>query len=129
MSTSPSTPELKNPLDSPPFPATIQSPEIVPLSEETLAQIKARAEAATPGIWQIAYDPFMGGFDSEGEPGPDVAFIGPDELDEAVTIAFPLDGDDPYDTSLKANAEFIAHARADIPLLLAEIERLKAVQL
>lgn len=99
------------------------------MTPEQLAEIKARATAATPGPWVSAWEPFMGTYDSGGERNPDVAFIGPEDLPEAVTIAFGLEGENPYDSpSLKANAAFIAHARADIPALVAEVERLQMIE-
>ena len=84
------------------------------LTPERLAEIKARAEKATPGPWTATYEEsdqwtsitgaglFDGGHwmvcpevaTTEGEPGED--------------------------------SDFIAHAREDVPDLLAEVERLRA---
>jgi len=69
-----------------------------PMTAERLAEIKARVEAATPGEWTIEERFFV---------------IAPDLL----TIA-SCRGD--------AEATFIAHARSDIPALVAEVERLRA---
>jgi hypothetical protein len=66
------------------------------LTDEQLAEIRKRAEAATDGPWTVSF------------PGAKVinAYgIGVDNFDE--------------------DAEFIAHAREDVPKLLAEIGRLK----
>jgi hypothetical protein len=76
-----------------------------------LAAIRARVAAATAGPWHGEHDEF--GCVSQGDygwvcPGP----------------SFPA-----YDVDSeqgKADAEFIAHARTDVPLLLAEVERLTA---
>lgn len=76
------------------------------MSDERLEQIKARAEAATPGPWDCygdgEYEVFDAGEYRDGDPGEVVA---------------------PVVTKLN-NAEFIAHARMDIPALLNEIDRL-----
>jgi hypothetical protein len=77
------------------------------LEKSDLEAIKARADAATPGRWfwtaetdydpgRIVGEPMVGGF---GEPEWDVT---PDD------------------------AEFIAHAREDVPALLAHIDALTA---
>lgn len=82
--------------------------------------IRARAEAATPGPWEWNTERFKGGW--SGITGKDNA-----------EILFPNhcnDGDDGYawfeDFPNDADAAFIAHAREDIPALLAEVDRLTA---
>lgn len=70
-----------------------------------LAPIKARAEAATPGPWK-----------DDGE------IIGP-----GFGIAQTWDKHEDDFANAEANSEFIAHARQDIPALVAEVERLRAV--
>jgi SMC interacting uncharacterized protein involved in chromosome segregation len=72
------------------------------LTKEELEAMRKRAEAATPGPWYV--DVF----------GDEVRS---NESDLSVA----------YDITDEANAEFIAHAREDIPKLLAEIERLNDV--
>lgn len=78
-----------------------------PMSDERLEQIQARAVAATPGPWDCygdgAHEVFDAGEYSDGDPGEVVA---------------------PVVTKLN-DAEFIAHAREDIPALLAEVARLR----
>lgn len=64
------------------------------LSEEELKQIRARANAATPGPWTTP------------EKNP---------TDEYYASCFPAD------------EEFIGHAREDIPALLDDVERLRAI--
>jgi len=71
------------------------------LNDEQLAEIRKRAEAATAGPWYLNGD-------------------------------LLVYGDGPYDyiwelETEKIKAEFIAHAREDVPKLLAEIERLESV--
>lgn len=76
-----------------------------------IEQIKARAEAATPGPWSY-YKTISGDYLIElpADDGAPLAHIhlhqGKDEQGR--------------------NAAFIAHARTDIPLLIQEIDRLQA---
>lgn len=82
-----------------------------------LDEIRARADAATPGPWLLHKN---GGeleiVDASGatSDASDIAFMHVHA--EKEDWALPGTG---YD-----NAEFIAHAREDIPYLLSEIERL-----
>ena len=68
-----------------------------------IEEIKARAEAATPGPW----------------------LVHPHESAEGQLVV-----DEHYDNVAECyvpeDATFIAHAREDIPYLLAEVERLRA---
>jgi hypothetical protein len=85
-----------------------------------LDAIEARAEAATEGPWQ--YDGMPLREDAEyghivtggGTPGSmrehQICWVG-----ETLNLRAPED------------AEFIAHARADVPALLAEVRRLRAL--
>lgn len=86
-----------------------------PLSEERLAAIRARCEAATPGEWR-AY-----GLDyfHEDEPVQGIC-------NEGTSLLIEVNCNDPGDMQAKADAQFIAHARTDVPDLLAEVERLRA---
>lgn len=75
--------------------------------EPDLGAIEARANAATPGPW---------GYDLNG-------YIAPDLGDEwGGTVAKVLGKGGQFDK----DGEFIAHARTDIPALLAEVRRLRA---
>lgn len=71
--------------------------------ELRLDEIEARANAATPGPWTVSED------------YSDV--VGP-EGDQLASYWNP--------TSETRNGEFIAHARTDVPALVAEIRRLRA---
>lgn len=74
------------------------------MTDEQLAEIEARANAATPGPWvQSQRDTWMVYRDGGGTPEVDVG--------------------GGYDT--KENANFIAHARSDVPALVAEVRRLR----
>ena len=76
------------------------------ITNERLAEIKARHAAASAGTWFAdAYDPFM----VSTERGKDVA--------DTQFCQNPQTG--------LANATFIAHARQDVPDLVAEVERLR----
>jgi hypothetical protein len=88
------------------------SDEVMPLSDEELAQVKARAEAATKGPW----------FVTKG------AFACP-ELGRWIVInnQFPDDwyqvrtNSVGYGSESKIDLEFCAHSREDVPRLLATI--------
>lgn len=72
------------------------------MDAKQLAEIKARAEKATPGEWKVSEAPQR----TNVICGDDRKFL---------IIARWLDSFD---------AQFIAHARTDIPALVAEVERL-----
>lgn len=74
-----------------------------PLTEGQLAKIKARAEAATPGPWQRCTS-YGIGVESGNGPVP-------------LKVAWAAQEND---------AAFISAARADVPALLEEVERLRA---
>lgn len=79
------------------------------MTDAEIAAIKARAEAAMPGPWWMTEDGVIwgGGHPHEHMPGdPD------DLLDEIVVDSSYYDAD----------REFITHARADIPALVAAYE-------
>jgi hypothetical protein len=73
------------------------------MTDEELAAVKARCDAATPGPWQSEYDNCGNGGFSEWWN------VGSGLMNE------------------EADAAFIAHAREDVPALLAEIGRLKSL--
>ena len=132
------------------FAATYEAEEPTmsePLSAERLAEIRARAYAATMGPWYFAYTSIWG----EGRVAREEAWL--DSLDAAHTLdrnpcehcsggpcayrAKALDMDpvvarvqpsygDTATGQRVLDAEFIAHARQDVPDLLAEIDRLAA---
>ena len=79
------------------------------MDEAKLQEIEARANAATPGPWI-----------GDGEFG----FVFQRGASRAHCIA-RLDHEDVRDTS-GADLAFIAHARTDVPALIAEVRRLRA---
>lgn len=100
----------------------------IPLSDEELAAIEARAASATPGPWKSELDIFdpegqaiVACFSDEG-----INVLGMLETDERAPTG-PLD--DAWERARASqemkDATFCAHAREDIPRLLAEIRRLR----
>lgn len=80
------------------------------MTEERLAQIEARAAAATPG-------PFDWYILSRAGRGHGVGRKTPGGHDEGIC-------EDPY--MLEGDAVFFAHARSDVPDLVAEVKRLRS---
>ncbi len=78
-----------------------------------LAEIEARCEAATPGPWKPI---------EKGNTVPSHAVFVP-SIDGSVPVNI-CSGISPK----TGNAAFISHSRADIPALLAEVERLNAYE-
>lgn len=83
------------------------------MNETELELIRARTEKATPGPWQV-------------ERTEDVWSISAEAGDIVQTV---YESDWQYEAGgvqRIGDAEFVAHARDDIPLLLAEVDRLQA---
>ncbi len=78
-----------------------------PLTDEKLAEMQARCDAATPGPW--IYDEFQLTIDIDLDPLPENTVAQIDELRDHAP-----------------DGEFIAHARTDLPQVLADNERLRA---
>ena len=76
------------------------------LSRGRLARIEARAKSATDGPWEA--------HEEDGGVLPEWAVWMPDAGHDGAMVVG------------KADAEFIAHARTDVPDLLAEVKRLRA---
>jgi len=85
------------------------------LSDDELAAIAARAEAATAGPWCVE------GWRGDGVERI-VAILAPDDTPLA-TMEGPHTA-----AATQRDAAFIAHARTDVPRLLAELARLRAVE-
>lgn len=102
-----------------------------PLTADQLAEIQARAEAATSGPWDF-YDG-----DTYADVAADLKMTGRGSYSFREKVARLEDenywddqaheGDDDERAfeQMAANAVFIAHARTDVPALLAEVDRLK----
>lgn len=90
-----------------------------------LDAIEARANAASDGPWIVVHEP---AWEADDVQHPDVIRVGAPLFvgdDEPVTICLVSTDyeDDPVD--VLGDAEFIAHARTDIPALVAEVRRLR----
>lgn len=81
-----------------------------PMTDEEIAAIRARAEAATPGPWET--DDVESWYVYKVERGSGVAT----EVAEFLSRMLR-----------QSDAAFVAHARQDVPDLLAEIERLRGL--
>lgn len=103
------------------------------MTQEELDNIRRRSDAATPGPWVSedgGYDVCLGYKPSHIRIG---WWSGDNEEDcnaDNRRVCELSDGE--YNSyknkeEMQANAEFIAHAREDVPALLDEIERLKKV--
>lgn len=101
----------------------------MPMTEQRLAEIEARTDAATPGPWEwragwkdepVDYETFESpGYYENPElhgPGQDEHILSCGEYDI-------VSGEKPKQI---ANSRFIANAREDVPALLAEVKRLRA---
>lgn len=87
-----------------------------PLQPEELKAIEARCEAATPGPWRVKS---WGGTNQESPEPSEWTIDGPDGYRITAEDVYPGHGEDVY---------FIAHARTDIPRLLATIEEARREQ-
>ena len=85
-----------------------------------LDAIKARAEAATPGPWRQEPDTFAGRVWVQRCAGG--RWFNSKQAD--CEPLFAVRGGDAY-KQREADAGFIAHARTDVPELVAEVERLR----
>ena len=86
------------------------------MTPERLQEIKARCEAATSGEWSYSID-----VETE-QPRTLFSDFEGNEIDIAVFETWDATG---YDKEMLGNAQFIAHARQDLPDCLKEIGRLK----
>lgn len=82
-----------------------------------LDAIRARADKATPGPWKVR-DPFRRGTGRNW-------YIGVTSAEFSLNAEMWAGKGRAVDPQRVADGEFIAHAREDIPELLAEIERLR----
>lgn len=87
------------------------------MSKEQLAEIKKWAEAATPGPWELEFDSDVTDLDYGSIVNWPWRILSPNVADHPIV---DFSGTEICDE----DALFITHSRADIPALLAEIERL-----
>lgn len=95
------------------------------ITDEQLAEIKARCEAATEGPWEYDERVRVAAVYS-GERRN--CFLDWEPNDWLSYYKFPVSayGEELTDEQRLATMRFIAHAREDIPALLAEVDRLRA---
>jgi hypothetical protein len=101
------------------------------LTDGDLREIASRCEAATPGPWMVRQ------FDDDHAMGLVAVTAGNDDADETRWPHFDVESIvcmtllqyprmvDIKDQRWQENATFISQARTDIPMLLAEINRLR----
>jgi hypothetical protein len=104
-----------------------------PMSEEYLREIQARCEAATPGPWEAwteePGDCVVVSQEYEAAPDEDGDWICNVDPNEVFFLCPGLTGAYPVGVAFNReveDTEFIAHARTDVPALLAEVELLRA---
>lgn len=90
------------------------------MTDEELAAIEARANAATPGPWRDE------GPDERRPRYPHDAIVGPAEDCGIPAMIAKARGFYHSAEVETANSQFIAHAREDVPALVAEVRRLRA---
>lgn len=104
------------------------------LSDENLVEIERRVDRTTPGPWfvRILSDEWVGTITAiTTKPGrlddPPPHF----DAKEVVAVAYLAEPNyvNVADERGDENATFIAHARIDVPLLIAEVRRLRAALL
>jgi uncharacterized small protein (DUF1192 family) len=92
------------------------------MTDEELQVIRARYEAATPGPWRVEHGRYSGADWLIGS-------LGTGYFDNGMHFVHittnRVRASELYGNA-SVDAEFIAHAREDIPALLAEVERLRA---
>lgn len=91
------------------------------MTDLDLDAIEARADAATDGPWVVKHEP---AWEADNVQHPDVITVGAQMWegdDEPMTVCLVSTDyeDDPVDVLL--DAEFIAHARTDVPALVAAL--------
>ena len=87
-----------------------------PTSDPDLDLIKSRSDAATPAPWWAWVE------GRDGESGD--SFIGQGGYPRQIKDLYLQHGHDEGRVT-EADLDFIAHARQDVPLLLAEVRRLR----
>jgi hypothetical protein len=98
--------------------ATDFDPTAKPLTDADLRAIEDRCRRATPGGWMACKE------------HPDFPVIGSPVcyMDEDETIAVGQGGDFGPTNNPMDDAQFIAHARTDVPRLLKEVRRLRETE-
>ena len=90
-----------------------------PMTEERLAEIMEREKSATQGPWKAGKDDFTKNIIQAAKDRGTIIVQRRDDHNMFWNSYIPI-------AQTFADADFIAHAREDIPALLAEVERLRA---
>lgn len=90
-----------------------------PMTEERLAEIRGREKAATQGPWKAGKDDFTKNIIQAAKDRGTIIVQRRDDHNMFWNSYIPIE-------QTFADADFIAHAREDIPALLDEVERLRA---
>lgn len=98
------------------------------LSDDEIAAIAARCEKATAGPWRSTWDDPDHGVVGEFGEQCAVERVDPPATPLAGTVVGTLWHDGLNVVCREHDAAFIAHARTDVPRLLAECARLRAVE-
>ncbi len=88
---------------------------LTPEQERMLAEIEAREQAATKGPWKLSPEEIES-FDD----GETYEVITPAQIDAILTVEMP----NGFYYPSQADSDFIAHARTDIPALIALVRTL-----
>ena len=109
----------------------------MPKQPDRFAEIRARCDAAIKGPWEVGE--MLSDCDVDIEPGCLISIDATSDYANqwyalaavVVRIAQPI-GNDKYifvdEPKGRANADFIRHARQDIPFLLDQVEKMRKVQ-
>ena len=89
-----------------------------PMTEERLAEIRGREKAATQGPWKAGKDDFTKNIIQAAKDRGTIIVQRRDDHNMFWNSYIPIE-------QTFADADFIAHAREDIPALLDEVERLR----
>lgn len=92
------------------------------LTPEQIAEIRTRADMATPGEWVE----HLGSIEANVSPHPHGLGTVSDPICEMSFRGDPFDDDEDELACVDANAAFIAHARADVPALCDTVDALRA---
>lgn len=97
-----------------------------PLTESDLNAIEARCEAATAGPWRMSPASAASDKPARVTTSQMVRGYARDRRDIGIVCEI-TDGAGRFDDQLDADANFIAAAREDVPRLVAEVRRLRAI--
>lgn len=95
------------------------------ITDEELNAMEARANVATAGPWEVEVGRVRAG-DTPRVFGVETAYDDPEGVPEFPTRIRIIETDSGHYPPRRDDAEFIAHARTDVPKLTEEVRRLRA---